>query len=49
VQQRVVERFDLLIAEPTDGHLAERRQDVELHVAFIAAVGADGKMQLLGW
>ena len=49
VQQRVVERFDLLAAEPPDAHLAECRKDVELHVAFVAAVGAGGEMQLLGW
>ena len=48
VQERVVERFDLLVAQPADAGPAEGREDVAPDVAFIAPVGAGGEVQLLG-
>ena len=48
VEQRAVERFDLLVAQATDGDPSERGEHVQLQVALIAPVGAGGQVQLLG-
>src|SRR3546814_5119033 len=49
VEERVVERLDLLVPETTESGPAEHREDVEDHVAFVASVGAGGEVELLGW
>jgi hypothetical protein len=40
VEKRVVERLDLLVAQPSEPDPSEDREDVSLHVALVAAVGA---------
>ena len=46
-EQPVIERFDLRVAQPTQPDPAERRDDVMVDVAFVAAMGARRQSQLL--
>lgn len=47
MEERVVERVDLLVAQATQRGAAEHREDVADDVAFLALVGAGGEVELL--
>jgi hypothetical protein len=47
-EELVVERLDVGVAQSAQADPSECRQDVALHVALVAAVGAGGELQLLG-
>jgi hypothetical protein len=44
----VVERLDVVVAQPAQTNTSEGGHDVALHVALISAVGAGSELQLLG-
>lgn len=48
MEERVVERLDLLVAQPSQPDPPEGGKDVKVHVAFVAPVGARREVQLLG-